>query len=87
MRSQGHISRPEADVKVQTLAKKEYLGTNLPKQKKRYIYRKLLDTDKRNQEHTNIWRDTPCSWIGRINIVILITINILSKINILFKAT
>ena len=25
---------PEADVKVQTLAKKEYLGTNLPKQKK-----------------------------------------------------
>ena len=25
---------PEADVKVQTLAKKQYLGTNLPKQKK-----------------------------------------------------
>ena len=42
---------------------------------------------KETKDDTNMWRNIPCSRIGRINIVILITINILSKINLLFKAT
>ena len=37
---------------------------------KRPIYRKLSNTDeKKIKEDTNKWRNIPCSWIGRINIV------------------
>ena len=35
----------------------------------RPIYRQLQNTDERNQEYTNRWRNIPCSWIGRISIV------------------
>ena len=24
---------------------------------------------KETEDHTNRWRDTPCSWVGRINII------------------
>ena len=30
---------------------------------------KNKDSDERNPKQTNRWRDTPCSWIGRSNIV------------------
>ena len=36
---------------------------------KRTVHRKLLDTDQRNKDDTNRWRDNPCSWEGRINIM------------------
>ena len=52
----------------------KYLGINLPKEKKDLYaenYKTLMKDD------TNRWRDIPCSWIGRINIV---------KITILHKA-
>ena len=47
----------------------KYLGVNLPKEiKDLYIgnYKTLV---KEIKEDTNIWRNIPCSWIGRINIV------------------
>ena len=47
----------------------KYLGINLPKKTKDlYIenYKTLL---KEIKEDTNRWRNIPCSWIGRINIV------------------
>ena len=47
----------------------KYLGINLPKERKDlYIenYRTLM---KEIKEDTNRWRNIPCSWIGRINIV------------------
>ena len=47
----------------------KYLGINLPKETKDlYIenYKTLL---KEIKEDTNRWRNIPCSWIGRINIV------------------
>ena len=47
----------------------KYLGINIPKETKDlYIenYKKLM---KEIKENTNRWRNIPCSWIGRINIV------------------
>ena len=55
----------------------KYLGINLPKgTKDLYIgnYKTLM---KEIKEDTNRWRNIPCSWIRRINIV---------KISILAKA-
>ena len=47
----------------------KYLGINLPKgTKDLYIenYKKLM---KEIKEDTNRWRNIPCSWTGRINLV------------------
>ena len=45
----------------------KYLGINLPKETKE-LYTENYDTNKRNQSRHK-WRDIPCSWDGRINIV------------------
>ena len=45
----------------------KYLGINLPKETKNlYIenYKRLM---KEIRDDTNIWRNIPCLWIGRIN--------------------
>ena len=55
----------------------KYIGINLPKETKDlYIenYKKLM---KEIKDDTDRWRNIPCSWIGRINIV---------KMSILLKA-
>ena len=55
----------------------KYLGINLPKETKDlYVenYKRLM---KEIKDDTNRWRNIPCSWIGRINIV---------KVSILPKA-
>ena len=47
----------------------KYLGINLPKEVKDLYsenYKTLMNEIK---DDTNRWRDIPCSWIGRINIV------------------
>ena len=47
----------------------KYLGINLPKERKDLyaeIYKTLM---KEIKDDTNRWRDIPCSWIGRLNIV------------------
>ena len=59
------------------MKRKKYLGIYLPKETKDLyieIYKTLMKAIK---EDTNRWRNIPCSWIGRINIV---------KMNILPKA-
>ena len=46
-----------------------YLGINLPKETKdlhRENYKTMM---KETKDDTNRWRNIPCSWIGRINIV------------------
>ena len=54
-----------------TIASKriKYLGINLPKETKDMyskIYKMLMKDIK---DDTNRWKDIPCSWTGRINIV------------------
>ena len=47
----------------------KYLGINLPKETKELYtenYKTLMKTIK---EDLNRWKDIPCSWVGRLNIV------------------
>ena len=50
----------------------KYLGINLPKETKELYtenYKRLM---KEIKDDINRWRDIPCSWVGRINIVKMI---------------
>ena len=66
--------RPEREIKetlpFTTATKRiKYLGINLPKEVK-YLYLENYKTlMKEIKDDTNRWRDIPCSWIGRVNIV------------------
>ena len=46
----------------------KYLGVNLPKETKD-LYSGNYKTLMKEIKDTNKWKDTPCSWIGRIHIV------------------
>ena len=54
-----------------TIAKKriKYLGINLPKEAKDLYAENYKTLMKEIKDDTNRWRDIPCSWIRRINIV------------------
>ena len=54
-----------------------YLGINLPKKMKEWFTVNYKTLMKEIKYAINKWRDAPCSWVGRINIV---------KMNILTKA-
>ena len=62
----------------------KYLGINLPtKTKELYTenYKTLL---KEIKDDINRWRDTPCSWLGRINIVkMTIQLNTIYRFNVI----
>ena len=47
----------------------KYLGINIPKEVKDLYSEKYKTLIKEMKDDTNRWRDIPCSWIGRINIV------------------
>ena len=47
----------------------KYLGINLPKETKDLYAENYRTLMKEIKDDTNRWRDIPCSWIGRINIV------------------
>ena len=47
----------------------KYLGINLPKETKDLYAGNYKTLMKEIKEDTNRWRDIPCSWIERINIV------------------
>ena len=47
----------------------KYLGINLPKEIKDLYAENYKTLMKEIKGDTNRWRDIPCSWIGRINIV------------------
>ena len=55
----------------------KYLGTYLPKETKDLYIENYKTLMKEIKDDTNRWRNIPCSWIGRINIV---------KMSILLKA-
>ena len=47
----------------------KYLGINLPKETKELYTENYKTLMKEIKEDINRWRDIPCSWVGRINIV------------------
>ena len=47
----------------------KYLGINLPKETKDLYVENYKALMKEINDDTNQWRNIPCSWIGRINIV------------------
>ena len=47
----------------------KYLGVNLPREIKDLHAENYKTLMKEIKDDTNRWRDVPCSWIGRINIV------------------
>ena len=47
----------------------KYLGTNLPKEAKDLYFENYKTLMKEIKDDTNRWKDTLCSWTGRINIV------------------
>ena len=50
----------------------KYLGINLPKETKQ-LYTENKTLMKEIKDDINRWRDIPCSWVGRINIVKMTT--------------
>ena len=66
--------KPERQIKETlpfTIATKriKYLGINLPKETKDLYAENYKTQMKEIKDDTNRWRDIPCSWIGRINIL------------------
>ena len=47
----------------------KYLGINLPKETKKLYTENYKTLMKAVKDDINRWRDIPCSWVGRINIV------------------
>ena len=47
----------------------KYLGINLPKETKDLYTENYTTLMKEIKDDTNRWRNIPCSWIGKINIV------------------
>ena len=47
----------------------KYLGINLPKETKELYTENYKTLKKGIKNGINRWRDIPCSWVGRINIV------------------
>ena len=47
----------------------KYLGINLPKETKELYTENYKTLMKEIKDDINRWKDSPCSWVGRINIV------------------
>ena len=47
----------------------KYLGINLPQETKELYTENYKTLMKEIKDNRNRWRDIPCSWVGRINIV------------------
>ena len=52
-----------------TMKRTKYLGINLPKEIKGLFIENYKALMKEIKDDTNRWRNIPCSWIRRINIV------------------
>ena len=62
----------------------KYLGINLPKETKELYTENYKTLMKEIKDDINRWRNIPCSWIGRINIVKMIILkNALYRFNVI----
>ena len=64
---------PEREIKESipltiTTKRIKYLGINLPKETKELYTENYKTLMKEIKDNINRWRDSPCSWVGRINI-------------------
>ena len=68
-----------------TIASKriKYLEVNLPKETKDLYSENYKTLIKESKDDINRWKDIPCSWIGRVNII---KMTILPKANYRFNA-
>ena len=67
-----------------TLKRIKYLGINLHKEAKHLYSQNYKMLMKETKDDTNRWKDIPCSWIGRINIVkITILPNTIYRFNVI----
>ena len=80
-KSEGEIKKtPSFTISTKRI---RYLGINLPKERKDLYAENYKTLMKEIKDDTNRWRDRPCSWIGRINIV---KMTILSRAIYRFKS-
>ena len=63
----------------------KYLGINLPKETKKDCHTEGYKTQmKEIKADINRWRDSPCSWVGKINIVkMTILLNAIYRFNVI----
>ena len=62
----------------------KYLGINLSKETKELYTENYKTLMKEVKDHINRWRDIPCSWVGRINIVKMTTLpNVIYRFNVI----
>ena len=68
-----------------TAAKRiKYLGINLPKETKELYIENYKTLMKEIKDDIKRWRDIPCSWVGRINIVKMIILpNPIYRLNVI----
>ena len=68
-----------------TIAQKriKYQGINLPKETKELYTENYKTLMKETKDDINRWRDIPCSWVGRINIVKMILPNAIYRFNMI----
>ena len=57
------------------------LGINLPEETKELYPENYKTLMKEIRDNINRWRDIPCSWVGRINIVKMTTPNTIYRFN------
>ena len=62
----------------------KYLGINLPKELKELCRENYNTLMKEIKDNINRWRVSPCSWVGRINIVKMTMLpNVVNRFNVI----
>ena len=69
-----NIEKSEREIKesksfTTAIKRIEYFGINLPKEKKELYTENYETLMKEIKDDIHRWRDIPCSWVGKINIV------------------
>ena len=83
MKNQKEKLRNQSHFTIATKRMK-YLGINLPKEIKQLHTENYKTLMKEIKDNINRWRDIPCSWVGRINIVkMTIQPNAIYRLNVI----
>ena len=84
MKNQKENLRNQSPSPLQLKKKIKYLGINSPKERKELYTENYMTLMKEIKDDINIWRDIPCSWVGRINTVKMIILpNEICRFNVI----